>query len=227
MHQNIQSLGTSFSALQALVEEQHPDILTLSEHWKSYEQLHLHKVPGYTLVSSFCRDINKHGGTAIYCRNNLSYKIRNDFDHFNVDKVVELACIQVSSFRFEFLVFCFYRPNTPPEANVTIFLEKFKLVLDKCISENMSFVISGDFNIDLLTDTWQSRDFLMLIECYRAVATITQPTRVTKFSATCIDNIITDFQDSESHVINTHLSDQFAKKLIMHFTFCSQVHERV
>ena len=52
----------------------------------------------------------------------------------------------------------------------------------------------GDFNIDLLKvgDHRPTHDYLELIFSYSSLPTIYKPTRITKTTATIIDNILTN-----------------------------------
>lgn len=70
-HQNIQSLRNKIDEVEVECELNKIDILCLSEHWMTCDQIISIKIEGYTLVNYFCRSNFKNGGVAIFCRNEL------------------------------------------------------------------------------------------------------------------------------------------------------------
>ena len=71
----------------------------------------------------------------------------------------------------------------------------------------------GDFNLDLIkVDTRnQKKDFVHSLYTNASYPTISKPTRVTKHSATILDNIITDITGYciKSGVLYNDISDHF------------------
>ena len=63
-------------------------------------------------------------------------------------------------------------------------------MLNKLLSENKEIIITGDFNFDTLSDAPLSKKWSELIQDLGLVQMINEPTRVLKYSATLIDQII-------------------------------------
>ncbi|KAL3283269.1 hypothetical protein HHI36_006417, partial [Cryptolaemus montrouzieri] len=148
------------------LEEQDADIVALSEHWKSLEQLLTYQLNGYKLISSFCRDLKKHGGCALLWRNNLVCTIRKDFEALSVAEFFESAAIQVSLIHYILIVLCIYRLYTRPEADVNFSFEHIAAtILDKCLAENDRVNIAVDFNIDIVNSR-EKRNFQGLLDSY-------------------------------------------------------------
>lgn len=151
-HQNIQSIGTSFLRLQKALVYHEVDILFLTEHWKSEEELRLYIPHGYNLSSAFCRDRGRHSGCAILVQQGMYCLERLDLKSLSVDGSFECCASQTIISNDKYLIVCIYRPNTAPVSNIEIFFEKFILILDQCLLENARLIVAGDFNIDLLSD---------------------------------------------------------------------------
>ncbi|KAL3278651.1 hypothetical protein HHI36_016188 [Cryptolaemus montrouzieri] len=68
VHQNLQFVGNVPNKLELLAHNQNADVVAVSEHWRSLEELSCYKLDGFKLVSTLCREHGEHGGTAIYCK---------------------------------------------------------------------------------------------------------------------------------------------------------------
>ena len=79
--------------------------------------------------------------------------------------------------------------------------------------ERKKCIIMADFNIDLLTtDTnHQTADFIHNMFTHTFCPTISKPTRITNYSATVIDNIITNIHEYtiKSGILYNDISDHF------------------
>lgn len=187
--------------------------LTITEHWKSDMEISAYKIHGLNLITSFCRDGGNHGGCAVYCRNGIECKERSDLKMFSVPFVYECSAVETIINGIKYVIISVYRPNTAPKADIKLFFDQIYTMLDKLVRENTRFILSGDFNIDLLSFTKETKKFTSLIESFNSKFLIKVPTRVTPTSATCIDNIITnlDCDISQTCVFPSHISDHLAQ----------------
>ncbi|KAK9876328.1 hypothetical protein WA026_012628 [Henosepilachna vigintioctopunctata] len=96
-----------------------------------------------------------------------------------------------------------------PLSDVNVFFENIILVLDKLITENVKFVIAGDFNINISTESNESKMFLFLLGTYNLQVGTKEPTRITSESATCLGNIVSTI-DGKTTVSEEHISDHCA-----------------
>ncbi|KAL3277863.1 hypothetical protein HHI36_013204 [Cryptolaemus montrouzieri] len=78
LHQNVQSIGNAIDQLQSVIrdvpKENELNVICGTEYWKTKDQLKNYGIDGCCLASYYCRDINEHGGSAIYVRNGISCK---------------------------------------------------------------------------------------------------------------------------------------------------------
>lgn len=213
LNQNVQSIGNCIEKLSNFVNENNCKVVTISEHWKSYEQLQAYRLKDFKLVTAFCRQQGQHGGVAFYCQEKLYSKVRSDINRLSECYVFECAAAEVKAENFKYVIVTIYRT---PDSQVDTFLSKMNELLDLLFRRNDIFVIAGDFNIDLKnSNNNNSQAFRSLLESYNVAITINDFTRINSTSQSCIDNILTNIikSDYTGEVLNSHLSDHLAQKL--------------
>ncbi len=106
-----------------------------------------------------------------------------------------------------------YRPNTPPKADLDIFMHTMSELKNMLRSEKQDAYIMGDVNINLLNFNEHSKtnDYLEDIFSSGFIPLITKPSRVTPYSATLLDHIYTNKHNIEtaSGIVISDLSDHF------------------
>ena len=111
--------------------------------------------------------------------------------------------------------------NRPPNCKETEFLKNYKRWINKfSIEEERKLIIGLDHNLDLMKNDKHkpTKEFIELNLEHELIPTITKPTRITKNSATLIDNIIIgrNYQSAYiSMVLLTDLSDHCPTMLEM------------
>lgn len=187
--------------------------MCLTEHWRSEEEIGIYTPEDFFLASSYCRDKGHHGGCAIFIKQGIECLERPDIKSLSVPGVIECCACQIEIQYKKYLIVCVYRPNSQPLADVFLFFEKFSLVLDQCFLQGVDLVISGDFNIDILSHSKDAKMFLSIIETYNLELKIKEPTRITTNSATCLDNIISSIEGKVT-IVEEHLSDHSGQKFV-------------
>ena len=121
-------------------------------------------------------------------RNKLRYKIREDLSTFH-ESLLENILIEAEHSKKPTIVCSLYQSPNSSEAQ---FICYYKQLLGGLILEtNKTFLIGMDQNLDLLKRHIHSQTQTFLENTLNAnlIPTITRPTRITKASATLIDNI--------------------------------------
>ena len=119
----------------------------------------------------------------MYIKNNIHYKRCPDIEN----PYIENIWIQVSTLNKQFLLGLFYRP---PGTTVD-YWESFETCLDTATDKNHDVIIMGDFNHGMKSK--DSPNKLDRILCkFDMENLITEPTRITETSQTCIDLILTN-----------------------------------
>ena len=189
-------------------------IIAVTETWLSTNNSDNYGIPGYNLVS-ICRDGKRGGGVCIFIKESLSYNIRTDLNVMSADAEMLFIELDKSSVNTNnsIIVGLVYRP---PNTDVDQFNDKLQDTLSKINrNNNQTLYIMGDFNLDLLkhdahtpTDT-----FLDTMYTNSLLPNITKPTRVTRKTATLIDNIFSntpkDDRSTSSGILVTDISDHY------------------
>ena len=221
LHQNIRGLN-NMKLLDFNVELKHyqyPDILCLSETWFSTDSAKYLVPEQYKLATMFCRINKSHGGCAIYVLEKITYSVI-DVSIFCSESIFECCGIETVDNNSERLVvFTVYRT---PDSVAALFLAKFEsllLFISKKFNSNTRILIAGDFNINILKPSRTQSDFLTCAQSYGYAHLITEATRSTITSSSCIDQI---FANSLIHIdqvkiFDSDLSDHTLQMVTINF----------
>ena len=216
-HVNIRSLTNHFEELHSLLcSSKIPfDVIGISEskqkvnkNFSTNVNLHeyqLHSQP----TKSAC------GGVAMYVKKSLDHKVLN---HLNVlEDEFETLWVEINTGPKckNIIVCCAYRH---PDTDANKFIEYLESILSK-LDKNKIICIMGDFNINLLSyeSHRDTSEFINSMVSHCLLPHILQPTRVTDYSATVINNIFTnatDFDTAGGNILN-QLADHFSQFLIL------------
>ena len=210
LHANCRSLNKNFSELSNLLSFSNSSLsaICLTETWLNKVNEDIFQLEGYNFVSK-CRD-KKGGGVGIFLQHNLEFSVCNDLTY--IDKSIECLFIEiVQKSQSNILLGVIYRP---PNGDLKLFNTEILKLLN--IIDNRKFsitCIAGDYNVDLLKcDTHEQYSlFFNNLLAYSFIPCINKPTRVTKNSATLIDNIFikTKITNCKSVIVYNDISDHF------------------
>ena len=188
---NIRGVGSKRTDLIDLIDTsvqgRQPDVLLLSETWLTPFSPKI-CIPGYELFHQDRTD-KRGGGVAILISKKLRCSVRNDLS----SKLKESECITVDIVLkngTHCLVSSMYRP---PNSDIPTFLASYNSLICAMKKERPKGIIVGlDHNLDFLKSSKHctTNDFIQNNLDFGLIPTITRPTRITKNSATLIDNII-------------------------------------
>ena len=220
MHLNIQCLRNKTLDFEVLMNNDFKfvDVICLTEHWLEEHEHEFLPIPNFKYANIFNRKKNKNGGSLILIKDTVLFKPKQYTmflnDEFNFEHVV--AELDLPDFKINLV--CLYRS---PSGSLEIFLNKFEQLLSLLQSDNQNLIVCGDFNVNFLSDNSAKDDILYLTAMFNLVPSITEPTRVTRTTQTCIDQIFVDLNDS-FHVstsnVNLGLSDHNAIFLHLHIS---------
>ena len=133
------------------------------------------------------------------------YKIRDDLS-INCDDIESLSIEIVNNHTKNIIINVVYRS---PDGDLRISETFFRKILSENTNANKTLFLAGDFKINVLDyeNNKKVQNFVNLM-----IPAINKPTRVTSYTATAIDNIITNSildKDFKSAIIKTNLSDHF------------------
>ena len=222
MQLNSRGLLGKLDKLKSLIQDvrktQRVHVIALAETWLKQNNVNRVKLPGFQFIGSH-RKGRKGGGVGILVAQNLEFRIRKDL-MMDLPGFENLT-IELKTTRDSIFVSTLYRP---PDNNSKSFLKNYKRLLNKFTPTELSrLIICMDHNLDLVKYNIHplTNDFLELNLEKQLLPTITKPTRVTRSTATLIDNIIVGrkFQTNyESKILVSDLSDHFPCLLNIHNT---------
>ena len=232
IHLNIHSAQNKMCEFELYLKSLHVNfsIIAITETWFNDSNHDLYGLNGYQMVDDY-RQSRRGGGVALYIRNSVVYKLRNDLDVFNEN--MECKFVEIDKCNFEtskhIVVGVVYRP---PNTDLDIFNSHMGDIRSKISKENKECHLSGDWNINLLNANSHTptSEFLegMFSDMY--IPVINKPTRVCDRSATLIDNMFTNctnFNDCFSGIMYTDISDHFPVFLIDCRRTCNKKDEYV
>jgi len=227
MSLNIQCLNSKFNELRQLVSNMlyhncAPDIICLQETWQ-IPNIELLSIPNYFPLECLVRHNNvQGGGVGMYFRETVQYRILKE-QSVMFDKVYESIFAEViTSSKKKYLIGSIYRPgnhsNMTQSDQFNQFIELFANSLSDLTEIYERIYLFGDFNIDILKYSVSSQvaEYIDLLFSFGFLQVIAKPTRVTDFSATLIDHVLTNSycKTYESVALSAHISDHFP---ILHF----------
>lgn len=211
-HQNIQCLRNKVGELEVYIDSQkdRPDVICLTEHWMTEEEIKFIKIQGYQLKSFFTRKERQHGGSCIFVNDNLKFDSVQEIELLSVEYQLECACVKSKGRKI--IILCVYRTNL---GDFDVFLRALEDILSQVKTKYKFYktVLCGDFNVNLMgTNTNKSR-FLDLILTFNLNQTVFEPTRVTKNTSSLIDGFFINFEYTDGSAVVTALSDHHGQYL--------------
>ena len=214
LHLNIRRMNKYFEAFQDFYKSLNTkfSIICLTETWTNdsdTNQNSLFQLEGYIPVHQI-RKTRQGGGIVIFIRGSLLYKLRNDLSITWED--IESLSVEILNSQTRNIIFnVIYRS---PNGDLNVFETFFKKILSDSTTVNKTFFLAGDFNINLLDFETNKKvqSFVNLMFEFSMIPTINKPTRVTKHTATAMDNVITNCSlnsDFKSAIVKTDLFDHF------------------
>uniref|UniRef100_A0A1B6LG28 Reverse transcriptase domain-containing protein n=2 Tax=Graphocephala atropunctata TaxID=36148 RepID=A0A1B6LG28_9HEMI len=210
-HQNVQCLTNKNMLIEKVTMDLNLDVLCLSEHWLSSEELNEYSnIGNLSLAYGYCRSTKIHGGVAIYSRfSPTQYKVIDRINSLSTELECELACIELVELNLV-LVAVYISPNGRYDS----FMDIMEKVLSYINQKKGNAIICGDFNLlfSLQGQDRSAMNFVNLCSMYGLRITITDPTRHNN----CLDNVFTSFGDQLNVSLrNFHVSDHLGQLFVL------------
>ena len=189
IHFNTRSMAANFNKLKACIAQLDYkfDVIAIIETWMNDNESEEFQLENYNAYY-ISRHHRTGGGVALYINKALKHKPLPNFSKC-IDSCAEVTCAEIiTSNGKNIIVAPIYRaPNT----DLTLLNEHIEYMFHNCNDKTM--YLCGDFNVDLLQceNHAVTSNFIDQIYSYGLHPLITRPTRITKQSATLIDNIFT------------------------------------
>lgn len=183
----------------------------VTEHWKTVEQLKTISINNYDLAGQWCIGENQHGGAAVYVRRGVKHIHRSELSKCSVQGEMECAVVECELHNRKYILVSIYRPCN---GNKEIFFDLLEGLLIAINKENKIIIIGGDFNIELREENRFRTELISIFDSFSLVKHISEDTRITHNTNSCIDNIFSNLTETvNSSIIFNHISDHSAQKI--------------
>ena len=214
-HINIRSINANLSHFENYLQLLSIDfpVIAITETWLTDITCDLYSWTEYNFVEQH-RSNKCGGGVGIFLQNHLNYIKRNDLNISNDS--CESLFVEIDRTNLirekNIIIGVIYRP---PKTEISHFIDIMKDIMDKIKNENKICYLVGDYNINLINvdSHGLTSEFNDIMYSGGFIPLITRPTRVTRTSATLIDNIygnqILDRDHSLSGIMLTDITDHY------------------
>ena len=212
---NCQFIASKFDEFEyfmnyLLTYNSHIDVINLQETWQNNDTYYNDfTLPGYNMYfqPAIC---STHGGLITYIKSSLNSPLHStSYEHSTAWKVM---FIEIENLHKSLIIGNIYRPPRESNELITQFNDEFSKEMHHKIMKGNTFIMSGDFNINLLniTEKKSYANFFDMMTSIFLLPNITYPTRITGTTATIIYNIFSkSLEDTAVSVIisNKSISD--------------------
>lgn len=182
-------------------EDKDIQIICFTETWITTVKRDLLRIEGYDLASCFCRSNREGGGVCIFLKNDIGFKERKDILKMNIEYIFETCAIELPIHNLLLITIYWPDKNREPETfnNALTKLLKHLAIKDK----TKNIILGGDLNINILEQNDLALNLLNLMRSYNFKTLVTEPTRITQSSSTCIDLVFSNIYDADNKAIAT------------------------
>ena len=205
---NVRGIASKVSNLKHMInnsfENCEPDVILLSETWLT-DQSPTVSIPGYIFIHK-PRKTKKGGGVGILIKRDIRYHTLDKVKFVSVEFESLFVLLELLN-GDKFVMGSIYRP---PNTNASLYNSEYGSLLCSLKKLNARTIVLGmDHNMDLLhcNKHQKTEDFIQINLDHLMFPTITRPTRITKSTATLIDNIVVSQNCCSTYVSNILVDD--------------------
>uniref|UniRef100_A0A1Y1LN06 Reverse transcriptase domain-containing protein n=1 Tax=Photinus pyralis TaxID=7054 RepID=A0A1Y1LN06_PHOPY len=177
------------------------------------------KITGYSVAAVYNRTERIHGGSIILIRDEIKFKNCSQLSRFNVEMHFESASTTAIINEKKICIIVIYRP---PNGNVNLFFTNLAYLLNIAVTASDYLVLCGDLNINLLSNSIESKILIDLFDSYNLTNKNSTPTRIAMnrnniVSQSAIDYMVTTIpmEYYEYETIDLNLSDHLANLIVV------------
>ena len=190
---NARSLNKNFNKLETLLNliNFDPTVILVSETWISPNKPLLKTLSNYSFFNNSSN--NKSGGAGIFIRNDVNFKIINNYN-LNTVNCEEIWAEIVSPGGKSLIIGSLYRHPVP---NFDEFQYNILKNIESLNNQNKEFIIGGDINIDLIKQNRTVNSYINELFSQGAIQLINSPTRIQNKTKTLIDHLYTNIHEQQ------------------------------
>lgn len=172
----------------------------MTEHWCNSTEINNIVIEGYSVVTYFCRNIYKNGGTLIMKNNKINFDVSDikNVSISSIEKIYEVCAVNIKIENTTLKLLTIYRSPTSDKKQIDEFLtclDNTLSVLSKDI--NYKLILCGDLNIDYLSNSASKKELVDLLHSYNINMLINEPTRFDiNYSNSCLDYFCSNIKEN-------------------------------
>ena len=194
---NSRSLNKNFSKLETLINMLNfePTVILVSETWVNSTKPLLYSLNNYNFYNNPGK--NKAGGSGLFIRKSSNFKIITNYN-LNIQNCEEIWAELSFPGRKSLIICSLYRH---PGYRIGDFQNSLSKTIGILIEQKKQFILGGDVNINLLSDSKFVASYKNDITSQGVVQLTQLPTRITSCHTSLIDHLYTNM---EEHKFNTN-----------------------
>ena len=170
LNYNIRSFRQNSNSFLSLFDNNFfPNIIVISETW--FSEFYQEDISGYTAFHAI-RENQRSGGVSTFISNEFCSNIISSLTFCNND--IEICSVEAFLDSRSVIIIFVYRPHSGTIENFSRELEN---VFNSSAVRGFQCVITGDFNINLCSDSNEVHRFIENMNSYHFIPIITKPTR--------------------------------------------------
>src|SRR6218665_2887309 len=189
-HINCRSLNSKLPEISLLLSQINISVLALTETWLNDNLASTVNIPGYSFIH--CSRLNGiRGGVGFFIRSDIEFCELIGIPGYKLNAFESIFIKLPQKTSSDIILGSIYRP---PGNSISEFISDFHPILHYLTKTNKRIFIAGDFNINILKldEHHPTGNFLNIMASFKFIPAILRPTRITEFTATLIDNIYTN-----------------------------------
>ena len=191
----------NYEIVKDLAADLKTSFIILTEIWQIDPKYY--KIPNYHEASVTIRDKKRGGGVAIF--SSVDFPSPKPYEVLNkIYKSIEVIAIETIIDKSNFIIVGIYKP---PDKSFSVFLKELRNILQILIKSDKKFLISGDFNVNLLDQNQNSISYLDILDEFQVKQLVKGPTRITSKSKTNLDHFLTNVDFISAYPTHHRIAD--------------------
>ena len=223
LHVNMRSITKNLEKLESLLQSMKflPTFIAITETKLKDELRYKPKIKGYNFINK--NSLTNAGGVGWFIYSKISYEVKSDYN-LNLNLCEDLW-IEIGESR-KIILGIVYRH---PFYVFSDFQKSFERCIDLLSDRKKSYIICGDFNIDLSSDNQAINNYIDSLQSRGCSQIINRPTRCPSninHKSSLLDHIYTNFNKNfvSCKIIISDISDHLP--VLTYFSFSSLKHHK-
>ena len=221
--QNIRSFNANLDSFLLLFDENcRPDSFIFSETWLGENEPVI--IPDYTGFHTI-RNHGRSGGVSIFVRNSLNAEKINELSYAN--DTIEICTVKIANGTSHVFICALYRPHS---GTIEHFSDAVENILASRILGNSSVILSGDFNINLMSNNGDVDRFVDMMRSHHFLQTITGITHpsINNSAPSLLDHVwLNNISNYNSATIRSGVTDHYSTIIQLPFICKKNLHDKI